>query len=277
VRDYLVWGSGVLGFWGSEVLGFSGPFHLSCATFRGGIVDQADAAVAKTPRELPGLRTSAGRPAKLPVCLRVIDFIRTAALIVGSRASVVRRGSRRFVGAHIVFTVAALVGLVPGAGVAIAQRDGAQAARPAQRQPPRDFNMPGAPAPPPPVAPDVIMRGGIRRVVVRATRLAVPLSPSTAASTSRSTARCSRSATSTRRCRTKARCRRSGQLERPFTVSPGVSIQPGGRRPLPLFWFRVIRVTCGSTHPSINPHPRSRGAGHRSRTTTPAPPAWRLR
>ena len=49
------------------------------------------------------------------------------------------------------------------------------AAKPAPRPAPRQFNIPGMPDPPAPVAPEVIVRGDNGRVIVRATRLAVPL------------------------------------------------------------------------------------------------------
>ncbi|MEZ5421149.1 MAG: DUF5916 domain-containing protein [Vicinamibacterales bacterium] len=51
----------------------------------------------------------------------------------------------------------------------------AQSTAPAVRPPRRQFNMPGAPDPPAPIAPDVITRGENGRVVVRATRLDHPL------------------------------------------------------------------------------------------------------
>jgi hypothetical protein len=49
--------------------------------------------------------------------------------------------------------------------------DGGASERPSLR----DFNVPGAPDPPAPVAPDVIVRGANGRVVVRATKLTAPL------------------------------------------------------------------------------------------------------
>ncbi|MEZ5288250.1 MAG: DUF5916 domain-containing protein [Vicinamibacterales bacterium] len=48
--------------------------------------------------------------------------------------------------------------------------------RPAQRSAPRQFNLPGAPDPPAPVEPEVIVRGENGRVVVRAIHLSAPLS-----------------------------------------------------------------------------------------------------
>ncbi|MFA5908247.1 MAG: DUF5916 domain-containing protein [Vicinamibacterales bacterium] len=72
--------------------------------------------------------------------------------------------------------LAAVFGL-PGAAVA-GGRQGAPAATGAparQRQARRQFNLPGAPEPPAPVAPEVIVRGDNGRVVVRATKLARPL------------------------------------------------------------------------------------------------------
>ncbi len=67
---------------------------------------------------------------------------------------------------------AVLLAVISGAAVAAA--GAAQEAAPA-RAPLRQFNLPGAPEPPPPVAPAVIVRGDNGRVVVRATKLARPL------------------------------------------------------------------------------------------------------
>ena len=68
-----------------------------------------------------------------------------------------------------------MVWLVAGVSVAVAQQSGTEPARRGQRQPPPQFNLPGSPDPPAPVAPDVIVRGDNGRVVVRATKLAAPL------------------------------------------------------------------------------------------------------
>ena len=92
------------------------------------------------------------------------------------RVSRVRRILRRFVRGHFAAAFAVLmVWLVAGVSVAVAQQSGTEPARRGQRQPPPQFNLPGSPDPPAPVAPDVIVRGDNGRVVVRATKLAAPL------------------------------------------------------------------------------------------------------
>jgi hypothetical protein len=74
-----------------------------------------------------------------------------------------------------VAAVAALAAIAAGPASAAAQQSGTQPAPAAQRQALRQFNLPGAPDPPAPEPPAVIVRGDNGRVVVRATKLAVPL------------------------------------------------------------------------------------------------------
>ncbi len=78
----------------------------------------------------------------------------------------------------VVGTRALAAALIVGAlvpTVAAAGGRQAPAARGTARQAPRQFNLPGAPDPPAPEAPEVIVRGDNGRVVVRATKLAAPL------------------------------------------------------------------------------------------------------
>ncbi|MDH4065430.1 MAG: carbohydrate binding family 9 domain-containing protein, partial [Acidobacteriota bacterium] len=65
--------------------------------------------------------------------------------------------------------------LVPGSAAARQSPRAGETARPAPRSALREFNLPGAPDPPAPVEPEVIVRGDNGRVVVRATKLAAPL------------------------------------------------------------------------------------------------------
>jgi len=80
-----------------------------------------------------------------------------------------------FVHACAIATV--LAGAMPFAPVAAmaADQSGTRGAETPPRQPLRQFNVPGAPDPPPPTDPDVIVRAENGRVVVRGTRLTTPL------------------------------------------------------------------------------------------------------
>ncbi|MGE3887053.1 MAG: DUF5916 domain-containing protein [Vicinamibacterales bacterium] len=91
-------------------------------------------------------------------------------LVVGTRACPARSRACRW----ILAAVALMIGALIPSGVAAGGRQ-APPARASQRPAPRQFNLPGAPDPPAPVAPEVIVRGDNGRVVVRATRLAAPL------------------------------------------------------------------------------------------------------
>ncbi|HQZ37860.1 MAG TPA: DUF5916 domain-containing protein [Vicinamibacterales bacterium] len=70
-----------------------------------------------------------------------------------------------------------MAGVLASGSAAVAGQPapGAAQTAPPPRSAPRQFNVPGAPDPPAPVAPEVIVRGDNGRVVVRATKLAVPL------------------------------------------------------------------------------------------------------
>ena len=93
-------------------------------------------------------------------------------MIAGYRVSRTRRVVRRSVRALVAVTcVVVAVPLVSGTRAHAA----GQGERPDQRQSLREFNVPGAPDPPAPAAPDVIVRGENGRVVVRATKLSAPL------------------------------------------------------------------------------------------------------
>jgi hypothetical protein len=79
---------------------------------------------------------------------------------------------------HARCSLVAVAALILGALVPSVVVAGGRQARPAratQRPAPRQFNLPGAPDPPAPVAPEVIVRGDNGRVVVRATKLPAPL------------------------------------------------------------------------------------------------------
>ena len=76
-----------------------------------------------------------------------------------------------------MFGWAVVAGVLASGSAAVAGQPapGAAQTAPPPRSAPRQFNVPGAPDPPAPVAPEVIVRGDNGRVVVRATKLAVPL------------------------------------------------------------------------------------------------------
>ena len=91
-------------------------------------------------------------------------------MIVASRVFRARRASQRFVRVHVVVTLTLwAIGVATSESLSAAQQGGTPP-RP-QRQAPRQFNLPGAPDPPAPEAPEVIVRGENGRVVVRATKL----------------------------------------------------------------------------------------------------------
>ena len=89
-------------------------------------------------------------------------------MLVGIRPSVLRSAAGLFVRAYVLTAlVSGAVLLVPVAAIAAEPRASQSGESPRQRQPLRQFNVPGAPDPPPPLEPEVIARAENGRVVVR--------------------------------------------------------------------------------------------------------------